>query len=93
MCGLFMNKNLKIKMAERANLPKDVIMGVPIITMTGQTDMRIENYRGILEYTDCLIRIQTKIGRIKISGKQLQVSYYTNDEMEITGQILSVEYV
>ena len=93
MCGFFMNKNLKIKMAEHANLPKDVLMGAPIVTMNGQSEMRVENYRGILEYTDCLIRIQTKIGRLKVCGKNLRVSYYTNDEMEIKGEISSVEYM
>lgn len=80
-------------MAEHTSLPKDVIMGVPIVTMNGQSEMRVENYRGILEYTDCLVRIQTKIGQIKVCGKNLQVSYYTNDEMEIKGKISSVEYM
>ncbi len=87
-----MNINLKNKMTETAKLPKDVVLGYPIITMMGQTEMYIENYRGILEYTDCLIRIQTKIGQFKVYGKRLQVAYYTNDEMKITGKISSVEY-
>ena len=43
-------------------------------------------------YTDLLIRIQTKIGQIKIIGKSLQIDYYTNDEMKITGRITSIEY-
>ena len=79
-------------MAEFAELPKDVVMGMPLLTVTGQTELGLENYRGILEYTDELVRIQTKNGQIKILGKQLQIEYYTNDEMKLRGHIDSIEF-
>ncbi len=83
---------MKQKMAEATSFPKDVVLGVPILTMTGRLELCIENYRGIIEYTDVLIRVQSKSGQIKVSGKRMQIEYYTNDEMKITGQIQSVEY-
>lgn len=76
----------------RKNLPKDVIYGVPIVTVIGRMELCIENYRGIIEYNEQLIRIQTKKGQIKISGKRLMICRYTGDEMQITGQIDAVEY-
>lgn len=79
-------------MAEAANMPKDVVLGVPIVTLTGQVEVNVENYRGIIEYTDVLIRIKSKSGQIKISGKNLEIEYYTNDEMKITGRVEKVEY-
>lgn len=87
-----MKESLKGRMAEAASLPKDVVLGVPILTMTGRMELCIENYRGIIEYTDVLIRVQSKAGQIRVSGKRLQIEYYTNDEMKITGYIQSVEY-
>lgn len=87
-----MKDSLKSKVATAANLPKDVVLGVPIVTVTGQIEVCIENYRGIIEYTDFLIRIQSKAGQIKITGKRMQIEYYTNDEMKITGRIKSIEY-
>ena len=92
MCGICDERFFKSKMAAAASIPKDVMLGVPIITMTGQTEVCIENYRGIIEYTDALIRIQSKAGQIKVSGKRMQIEYYTNDEMKITGRIKSIEY-
>ena len=83
---------MKQKMAEATSFPKDVVLGVPILTMTGRLELCIENYRGIIEYTDVLIRVQSKSGQIKVSGKRMQMEYYTNEEMKITGQIQSVEY-
>ena len=78
------------KIAELSELPKDVALGMPVLTVTGQMELCLENYRGIIEYT--LVRIQTKTGQIRITGQRLQVVYYTNDEMKITGRILSIEY-
>jgi sporulation protein YqfC len=52
----------------------------------------IENYRGIIEYTECLIRVQAKGKQIRLQGRHLQIEYYTNDEMKITGTICSLEF-
>ena len=49
-------------------MPKDVVLGVPVLSMLGREELYIENYRGILEYTEELIRVQTKKGQIKVTG-------------------------
>lgn len=85
-------KSLKTRITDAAGMPKDVLFGVPIVTIIGQNEICIENYRGILEYTDKLIRIQTKLGRIHVLGRNLQIEYYTNDEMKIVGHINLIEY-
>ena len=88
-----MRKNLlKSRVSDAANIPKDVILGVPLVRMVGQEELYIENYRGILEYTDTLIRVQTKIGQIHLFGKKLEIIYYTNDEMKVVGHIESLKY-
>lgn len=84
--------DLRNRIAEASELPKDVVLGLPILTMLGRTELSVENYRGILEYTDTLVRIQTKIGQIRVLGKNIQVVYYTNDEMKIHGSIDTIEY-
>lgn len=86
------NKNLKSRITDATGIPKDVILGVPILSVTGQNEACIENYRGILEYTDKLIRIQTKLGKIHVIGRGLQIEYYNNDEMKIIGHIITIEF-
>lgn len=90
--AFFMRKNLKNIVSDATNIPKDVILGVPLIRMIGREEFYIENYRGILEYTDTIIRIQTKIGQIHLAGKKLEIVYYTNDEMKVVGHIDKLEY-
>lgn len=90
---LSMSKNFfKNRISDAVSIPKDVILGVPIVRMIGQEEFYIENYRGILEYTDTVIRIQTKIGQIHLSGKRMEILYYTNDEMKVVGRIEKMEY-
>lgn len=101
MCGLFMKeknstdsgRRILNQVSDISGMPKDVVLGAPILTVTGQTDLLVENYRGILEYTDLMVRIQTKTGQIQVTGKKLQIEYYTNDEMRITGKVTEIKYL
>ena len=88
MCGVFIEREqIREKLASAASMPKDVVLGASIITITGITEVCVENYRGIIEYTDCLVRLQTTDGQLRLTGKRLNIEYYTNDEMKITGII------
>lgn len=93
MCLKFMSKHiLKNRVSDAVSIPKDVMLGVPLFRMVGREEFYIENYRGILEYTDTLIRIQTKIGQVHLTGQRLEIVYYTNDEMKVVGRIDKLEW-
>lgn len=85
-------QNQKIKFTEMFEVPKDVILGESIITLTGKREALIENYKGILEYTEQYIRVLTKNGVIELRGKGFLISYLTNEEMKITGSITEINY-
>ena len=93
MCGVFMEREqIRERLASAASMPKDVVLGASIVTITGVSEVRVEKYRGIIEYTDCLVRIQAREGQMRLTGKRLNIEYYTNDEMKITGRIDSIEF-
>lgn len=73
-------------------IPKDVTMGLPMLRTMGFQELYIENYRGMLEYTQQCIRVQTKSGQIRIEGRNMDVEYYNNLEMKIVGQIQKLEF-
>ena len=83
---------LKKKLTTAAGMPGDVVLGASIVNVLGHHELCIENYRGILEYTACLIRVQTKQVQIRIIGNGLKIEYYTNLEMKITGEICAIEF-
>ena len=62
------------------------------MTITGKHEAYVENYMSLIEYTECLIRIQTRTCKLEIHGAHLYIAYYTNDEMKITGEIQEVKY-
>ena len=74
------------------NLPADILAGAPIITATGRNEICLENYKGIIEYNGDLIKVQTKVCKICIEGKKLNILYFTADEMRITGFIQAIYY-
>ena len=73
-------------------LPKDICMGALKVTMTGNREAWIENYRGILEYTEQMILLQGKTCQVCFEGTGLSIDYYTNEDMKISGCISCVRY-
>ena len=84
--------SVKEQMTEALNLPKDLTLGAVILTITGKHEAYVENYMSLIEYTETLIRIQARTCKLEIHGAQLEIAYYTNDEMKITGLIEEVKY-
>ena len=78
---------------ESLKLPRDSVLGDSIITVTGNTEILIENYKGILQYSDELILLQGKNCKIELKGKRLNIVYYTNEDMKISGMIESICFI
>lgn len=86
-----MRKKRFEKIDKILELPKEVCSNVPKITITGFDEMIIENFKGILEYEEFFVRINTHIGIININGYQLGLENMTNDDIKVTGKIESFE--
>lgn len=80
-------------LVESLKLPKDICMGAMKVTMTGNREAWIENYRGILEYTEEQILLQGKTCQVCFEGTRLSIDYYTNEDMKISGCIGCVRFV
>lgn len=72
-------------------IPKEVYSDIPNFIITGFEDMLIENYKGILEYEDFYVRINTSIGIVNIHGINLKLDKMTEDNIKITGKIESID--
>lgn len=78
---------------ESLRLPKDTMLGAAIVTITGNREAFIENYKGILEYTTESIVLQGKNAKICFEGSSLSIDYYTNEDMKISGKIDTLRYI
>ncbi len=72
-------------------IPKEIYTNIPNFIITGFEDMIIENYKGILEYEDYYVRVNTYIGIVNIHGFNLRLEKMTEDNIKIIGKIESIE--
>ncbi len=77
--------------AEKLNIPGQIMPGVPRITITGRRRALIENHGGIIKYGGELIELGGKT-RVLIRGSELQIVAMNRTDMVISGRILSAEY-
>lgn len=88
------SKQHKVKsgLVNALELPRDLAYQESILTLYGQTDLTIENYRSLILYQPERILILTQNGLLEILGKSMEIVYYTSDEMKITGRICNLQW-
>jgi sporulation protein YqfC len=79
-------------MAEFLEIPKDLILDLPKITIIGRNEVYLENHRGIIEYLPNRLRINLTRGFLEIEGRDLEIKALMADEISIYGQVNSVRY-
>jgi sporulation protein YqfC len=85
--------DIRAKMTELLELPKEIVLDIPKITMYGSKNMVIENYKGIIEYDNNVIRVNTSMGIIKIAGERLIIKEITSEDLMVNGGIISLEFL
>lgn len=87
-----MSNKLKQKLSDVMNIPDELITDSPKIEFESNRRVWIENYRGIIEYTDELVRVNTADFIIIIAGSEFTIFSVTLDDLCIDGNITSVEF-
>ncbi len=86
-------KSLKANLTTALDLPREIMLNLPLITITGKNSMSIENYKNIIEYNQKKIRISTTEGIITIKGTKLFLKELRKDLIVISGTISNFEYI
>ena len=89
MKEIVINKNI----INTCQLPKDVIWGASIISLTGNTEMIVENFKNILKFQSELLIVQCKNYQIEITGKNLMIEQYSKEELKILGKISEIKFM
>ncbi len=84
--------SLSRRIADSLDIPDDVIFSMPRISMFGNRELRLENYKTVMEYRDEQIRFACKDKCITVTGASLSITVITDDEVSVTGQIASVSF-
>ncbi len=74
------------------DMPKDIIFNTPRFIMLGNEEIYIENYRGIVSYSETHIKLNTTKMPVAISGADLSITQIAAEEITVCGKISSVEF-
>ncbi|MGE7879533.1 sporulation protein YqfC [Peribacillus muralis] len=86
-------KKVKQLMTKTMDLPQDVMMDLPRITMIGQLHIYIENHRGLLAFTDSEVRLMLKNGQLLIKGSSFVIKTILPEEIMLEGKIDKVYFI
>ncbi len=86
-----MKKRNYDKINKMLEMPQEVYSDIPKITMIGFDEMIIENFKGILEYEEYFVRINTHVGIVNVNGFNLNLENMTEDDIKVTGKIESMD--
>lgn len=75
------------------DLPKDVVLDIPRITMIGNLQLYIENHRGVIDFSENNLRLKLSVGELNIRGEQLVIRTILPDEVFIEGIIGDIQYL
>jgi sporulation protein YqfC len=86
------DQSLGEKLSRIFEIPGEVIGSRPKVTAIGRGEVLIENFKGIMDFQDGMIRVNTNNGVIKITGKSLNIREITSEEIIIGGKISNIDY-
>ncbi len=85
-------KKLQAALGSALDIPKDVLLDVPKITVVGNQHVWIENHTGIVEYTPEKVRVNTSLGVLVIQGKDFVLVNLLPTEIRLDGQFREIKY-
>jgi sporulation protein YqfC len=86
-------RHMRNWLANKMELPADILMDLPRITMIGQIHIYIENHRGLLAFSDKEIRLLLKQGQLLVKGEDFVIKTILPEEILLEGKISQVLYL
>ena len=86
-------EDMKSAVSEMFELPREITLNLPKISMIGTNQMLVENHKGIIEYTPQRIRVNSTSGVIRVQGTDMRLKNIAADDIMITGGIKQIEFV
>jgi len=82
----------KEDMAQKLDLPRDIVLDIPKIIITGDNELIIENHKGIIMFGEDEIKVNSNVGVISLHGKKLEILFIGGSTVVLGGKFKSVNY-
>lgn len=84
--------SLREKIADAAELPKEIALSLPKVTLLAHKEATVENYKGIISLDADKIRLYTSVGILCLEGENLDIAAITDEDISIFGMIRKIEF-
>lgn len=78
--------------AERFQIPAELVPGVPRVTMSGGSEVQVENHGGLKSYSHECVEVRGRNLLLQIRGDDLELVAMTRSDIVIRGIIVAVEF-
>jgi sporulation protein YqfC len=82
----------KQNIADKLDLPRDIILNMPKITVTSDNEIIIENHKGIVLFGEEQVKVNSGIGLISICGNRFEILFMGGSTITIGGKFKSIVY-
>ena len=86
------DQNLKTKLVTYIDAPKEILLDYPTASLMGNDSLTIQNHKGLIEYTDTVIRLKTALGPLRIEGCDFLIKQLNQESLQLTGVIHGLRY-
>ena len=75
------------RLVDSADLSGEAIPGLPLVELSGDRRVLIENHRGVTEYSGERIGIRVRYGQVLVCGCGLELARMSKEQLVILGRI------
>ena len=85
-------KGTKRFLTDKLELPREVVLNLPKITIYGDNEIQIENHRGIILFEKDEVKLNSTVGIIFLKGIDFEIIYMGGSTLVLSGRFKSIEY-
>ncbi|WP_315071028.1 sporulation protein YqfC [uncultured Clostridium sp.] len=82
----------KEKILNKLDFPSDISLDLPKIIVVGDREITIENHKGIIFFETNMVKINSRIGAIVISGRDFEILFIAETSITISGVFKGISY-
>lgn len=85
--------SIRERLSDVLEVPGHIAEGLPEISLLGNREAVIDRYQGVLEYNDCVIRLNVGKGVLKFTGRNLVMKTMDRERVTIRGFFTGIEFI
>lgn len=84
--------NVKERLVNTLDLPADIALNLPKITIIAKKEITVENHKGIMRFSTNELVINTTEGALTIKGDNLEIAFVGGTTISLKGNFKGVVY-